>query len=410
MSLTDAKDWMNEFSGQEYVWYVKRLSGNDTLANGSHQAGPYIPRKFLFHVFPQLNSPETKNPEVWFDCYICSHSDYKRVRAIWYNNKYHGGTRNESRVTNFGGESSALLDPESTGALTIFAFKLDNEESTECYVWVCCNSVEEDVFEERFGPVEPGQWLIWTNDRHRLQVLVEKDSRQRESCFLSSHEIPIDWIESFPRPRQIFEKSLELKPAFNGNLDCRLLYRRECEYQLFKSVEEAVELPRIRKGFDTIEEFVKLALAITNRRKARTGQSLEWHIKEIFDEEDLREDEQYSYQPESESGKRPDFLFPSESAYKDTSTSCPSDKLLMLAVKTTCKERWHQILDEADKIPVKHLLTLQEGVSESEFQRMTDAGVRLVVPRPKIQKFAKSIRPHLQTLESFIADVRLLSV
>ena len=68
------------------------------------------------------------------------------------------------------------------------------------------------------------------------------------------------------------------------------------------------------------------------------------------------------------------------------------------------------ILDEADKIPVRHLLTLQEGVSESEFQRMTDAGVRLVVPKPKIQKFSKSIRPHLQTLESFIADVRLLSV
>ena len=155
-------------------------------------------------------------------------------------------------------------------------------------------------------------------------------------------------------------------------------------------------------------QFLEVALRITNRRKARTGQSLEWHIREILDEENLREDEQYSYQPESETGKRPDFLFPSESAYKN---ECyPKEKLRMLAVKTTCKERWHQILDEADKIPIKHLLTLQEGVSEKEFQRMTDAGVQLVIPKPLICEFRKSIRPHLQTLESFIADVRLLSL
>ena len=104
----------------------------------------------------------------------------------------------------------------------------------------------------------------------------------------------------------------------------------------------------------------------------------------------------------------PISFFPSESAYKN---EChPKEKLRMLAVKTTCKERWHQILDEADKIPIKHLLTLQEGVSEKEFQRMKDAGVQLVIPEPLICKFRKSIRPHLLSFESFIADVRLLSV
>ena len=44
------------------------------------------------------------------------------------NNKLHDnpkGGRNEARLTNFGGTSSALLDPESTGALTVFAFKLE---------------------------------------------------------------------------------------------------------------------------------------------------------------------------------------------------------------------------------------------------------------------------------------------
>jgi len=33
MALIDLTDWLNEFSGPQYAWLVKRLSGNDTLAN-----------------------------------------------------------------------------------------------------------------------------------------------------------------------------------------------------------------------------------------------------------------------------------------------------------------------------------------------------------------------------------------
>lgn len=78
-------------------------------------------------------------------------------------------------------------------------------------------------------------------------------------------------------------------------------------------------------------------------------------------------------------------------------------------MKTTCKDRWRQILNEADRIPVKHLLTLQEGVSEGQFREMTEAGVQLVVPVPLVSSFPKSVQPHLQSLESFIGDVRLLA-
>lgn len=33
-------DWLMEYSGSACTWYIKRLSGNDTLATGNHQAGP----------------------------------------------------------------------------------------------------------------------------------------------------------------------------------------------------------------------------------------------------------------------------------------------------------------------------------------------------------------------------------
>jgi hypothetical protein len=82
----------------------------------------------------------------------------------------------------------------------------------------------------------------------------------------------------------------------------------------------------------------------------------------------------------------------------------------MLAVKTTCRDRWRQVLNEADRIATKHLLTLQEGVSEGQFREMTDARIQLVVPEPLISAFPKSIQPHLQSLESFIGDVRLIAM
>ena len=80
----------------------------------------------------------------------------------------------------------------------------------------------------------------------------------------------------------------------------------------------------------------------------------------------------------------------------------------MLAVKTTCKDRWRQILNEAERIGTKHLLTLQEGISANQFKEMQVENVQLVVPAPVISSYSDAIRPHLQTLESFIGDIRLL--
>jgi len=143
------------------------------------------------------------------------------------------------------------------------------------------------------------------------------------------------------------------------------------------------------------------------RRKSRAGRSLELHLREIFKEESLIEHEQFSFQPYSEGNKRPDFLFPSQKAYQDT--NFPADKLRMLAVKTTCKDCWRQMLNEANRITQKHLLTLQEGISESQFKEMQQANVRLVVPKQKLSYFPRTVQPQIQTLESFIADVRLLN-
>lgn len=410
MPLGDIVEWLDEYSGPDFVWYVKRLSGNDTLANGSHQAGPYVPREFLFGIFPALDQRDVKNPDVRFDLYVDSHADHREVRAIWYNNRFHDTTatrgRDETRVTGFGGGASALLDPESTGALTVFAFRRVPEgETADCHVWVCRHETEEDIVEDRVGPVEPGKYLLWPPAQENLFGLLGEPPA-RTSCWLADDEIPPEWLARFPTGAEIIRRAVELRPDAALDPDRRLLRRRECEFEIFRSVEQAIEMPHIAAGFTSIDDFISRAQTILQRRKARSGHSLELHARAIFVEERLVEGTHFSHQPESEPGKRPDFLFPSVEAYHDP--AFPRDRLRMLAVKTTCRDRWRQILNEADHIPAKHLLTLQEGVSENQFREMTQAGVQLVVPAGLFEKFPKEVQPHLQTFESFIGDVRLL--
>lgn len=263
---------------------------------------------------------------------------------------------------------------------------------------------EDDLVEERIGPVEPGEARVWPPRQLSLEPVGRAD---RTSCSLADDELPAGWLERFPSGAEIVHKAIELRPHTSLPIDERLLRRRECEYELFLSVERAVELPRVTAGFATVDDFVARANSILQRRKSRAGRSLELHTRHIFAEEGLTENHDFSFQPESEPGKRPDFLFPSQAAYQDA--GFPADRLRILAVKTTCRDRWRQVMAEADRVPAKHLLTVQEGVSENQFREMTDAGVQLVVPAGLTAKYPKSVRPHLQTLESFIGDVRLLT-
>ncbi len=402
--MTRFSHWLTELARPDRVWYAKRLSGNDTLANGTHQAGPYVPRDFLNSRFPSLNRPDDLNPDVRFELFVDSHSVRRTVRAVWYNNSLHGGTRNESRLTNFGGISSPLLDPENTGALVIFAFRrVEDADAPDCRVWICRDEKEEEFAEDLLGPIEPAQTVIWSPERGRMSEF----ARGPITCWLEASEIPPGWIKSFPSGKEILKKAVELSPAHRKlEPDARLLARRDCEYQVFQSIEEAIELPGIREGFENVDQFVARAQSVLQRRKVRSGRSLELHVRQIFQEEDLAEGRHFSHGVDSEPGSKPDFLFPSQASYRDP--GFPESKLRMLAVKTTCKDRWRQVLREADRIRTKHLLTLQEGVSANQYRQMAESGVRLVVPEGHIKKFRREIRAELTTLSSFIQDVKSL--
>jgi hypothetical protein len=400
-NLEKLQSWITEVSGDEWHWYIKVLSGNDTLLNEAHQAGPYIPKSVIFSLFPGLSSGEIRNPRLQFEAFIDSHGTRSVVTVIWYNNRLtDSGTRDETRITGWGGRASPLLDPESTGSICIFAFrKPEVEDADVCRIWLCDSVAEEDYLTSVVGPVEPGRWLFVPASAAAALLLPEP---VESPCSLAPHQIPTDWLVSFPSAGEIVARAAAARESRGLTPDDRLIRRRDCEYEIFQSIEEAWVLPRIKEGFATVDLFVHFAHSVTNRRKSRSGASLQLHVKRILDEEHVP----HSYDAVSEEKKRPDFLFPSAEHYQNTAT--PAERLRMLAVKTTCKDRWRQILNEADRLPVKHLLTLQEGVSTNQFDEMKAAGVKLVVPTPLIRSYPKAVRSELSSFSDFIRSVAAL--
>lgn len=410
MAVADLTDWVDTFSQPGSVWYAKRLAANDTLATGAHQAGPYIPKELLFDLFPQLNSPQSENPRVSFQLYVDSHvSEYsdRQVTAIWYNNRLRSGTRNETRLTGFGGIASALLDPENTGALAVFAFHPNGTQDTfECHVWVCDDEVQSDVFEERLGPVEPGRYVIWRPGIQLAQTdLFELVPAAHGSCWLTRQQLPPSWLTRFPNGWDIVKKVIELRPATGTEVDKRLLRRRDCEFEIFRSVEQEFYKERISAGFANMDEFISLANTVLQSRKSRSGKSLEYHTITILNEEGFVQGQDFVWNPEID-GKRPDFLFPSKEAYLDKAFD--RENLAMLAAKTTCKDRWRQIRNEVDRDRVSclHLLTLQEGVSENQFNEMQSEGVQLVVPLALHRSYPDGVRDRLMSVDNFLTHVR----
>ena len=59
---------------------------------------------------------------------------------------------------------------------------------------------------------------------------------------------------------------------------------------------------------------------------------------------------------------------------------------------------------------MKHLLTLQEGISTDQYEEMREEGVVLVVPEPLQKHYPDEVQPHLESLARFIAETRTIVV
>ena len=80
----------------------------------------------------------------------------------------------------------------------------------------------------------------------------------------------------------------------------------------------------------------------------------------------------------------------------------------MLAAKSSCKDRWPQILPEADRIEVKHLCTLDVTLTAAGIEEMTRKRVVPVIPRALHEAYSPRQRDRFMTVQAFLEHVRQL--
>ena len=178
------------------------------------------------------------------------------------------------------------------------------------------------------------------------------------------------------------------------------------EEALFRRLERRIVSARLEKGFTgedgtDVDDFIRFSLSVHNRRKSRMGYSLEHHLEAVFRAFDV----EHVRGAVTENNQRPDFLFPSAEAYRAAPAS-GSPRLTMLGAKSTCKDRWRQVLAEAAKISRKHLLTLEPGISGAQTAQMSASNLQLVVPQAIQQSYTDEQQAWLWNLGEFILDVR----
>ena len=179
------------------------------------------------------------------------------------------------------------------------------------------------------------------------------------------------------------------------------------EKALFRRLERRVVSARIEAGFMNkdgidIDGFISFSLSVLNRRKSRMGYSLENHLAAVLKAHGIR----HVRGAVTEHNHEPDFLFPDVETYQ-AAPAQGDPRLTMLGAKSTCKDRWRQVLTEADKISRKHLLTMEPGISEPQTDQMKEANLQLVVPTAIQASYTQSQQKWLWSLAHFIKDVRI---
>jgi hypothetical protein len=184
--------------------------------------------------------------------------------------------------------------------------------------------------------------------------------------------------------------------------DGTLMAWMEREELLFRTLERELVRERLDQGFaGDVDGFLQFSLSVQNRRKSRVGAALESHLASILDACKIR----YSRTEPTENKSKPDFLFPGIGEYR--SATYPADRLTMLGAKTTCKDRWRQVLSEAARIDTKHLLTLEAAISEPQTTEMQAQKLQLVVPKTLHETYSAQQQAWLMSLRDFIGVVQV---
>lgn len=367
--------------------YCHYITPNDVGATGGHQCGFHIAKKCHRLFFPEDG---VKGSNVIMDVEIKWQNDFITQSTA----KYYGvGTRNEYRLTKYGRDFEFLKD-DYIGSLLVMTKKHDGEYNA--YVLSEQSNIEDFIAHFNLD-ITKGNQIIERNIHIQPDELIAARFLQ----FVEEHDSFPDTIQMAAFARECVSTANHYSQQIIAEkADAIILKWIDAEFQLFSALEEKLYRPVYSHPFPNCQDLIDFSNTILNRRKSRAGKSLEHHLADIFCAAELR----YEEQVVTENKKKPDFIFPDGESYHNF--EFPANRLTMLGAKTTCKDRWRQVLNEANRIPEKHLFTLQRGVSRNQLQEMRDEHLTLVVPRENRNLFLPEFQDNIMCLSEFIDMVR----
>lgn len=229
-------------------------------------------------------------------------------------------------------------------------------------------------------------------------AVLESACRKHAGCGLD------DLLGANTETRVVSAIAREVAPQGDTTADEQLVAWLNAEEDLYYLAEEACYRDQVAAGFDSVQQMLEFAKAPLQRRRSRAGHSLENHFRHILEERGV---------PHAPAGTRtenkstPDVLVPSKAAYDDV--DLPDAHVTMVALKRTCKDRWRQILREADRVSEKFLLTVDPGLSSDQVKAMRAEGLRLVVPAGLHDEYEPDVQHHLLTVEQCVAELQAVA-
>jgi type II restriction enzyme len=370
------------------IAFCKFITANDTGDTGGHQYGYHMQKNAWPLMFDTAGvkgeNKESLTKIRW------QNQQETESRFIYYGK----GTRNEYRLTRFG-KNFPFLDSEFTGSLLVLT-----KQSPHHYDGFVLSTDEEmEDFFEAVG--------ISASETNRIipkpteQTVIQTFQDLFDEYILGTKEDFPDTI-SMSRNARTFYNQLNgiTETAVLKDADSIITKWIETEYALFKSFEASRYKEYVNTALGDMDKLVEVANTILQRRKSRAGKSLENHLDYIFNLHKLR----FERNAVTENNKKPDFLFPSAKDYHDKNFLV--ENLVVLGSKTTCKDRWRQVVNEADRASHKYLCTLQQGNTDNQLKEMHDAGIRLVVPHQYISTYPANHRHEILSLDGFISLVK----
>lgn len=208
---------------------------------------------------------------------------------------------------------------------------------------------------------------------------------------------------SFPKTQAFSDLARLTLPQVDArdDPDAALVAWLEHEEALFRRLERRAVMARLEQGFGSgesldVDGFLYFSLQVQNRRKSRMGRAFENHLDAVFRAFRIT----FEPQAVTEHGNTVDFLFPGSREYHDASFA--ANGLTMLAAKSTCKDRWRQVLPEARRISPKHLITLEPAISAAQTSQMRAELLQLVVPTQIQSSYNGAQQAELLSLADFV--------